>query len=311
MSAQLKLAFAGTPELAAIVLKRIIASQRFTIATIFTQADKPAGRGRKIRESPVKQVAQEHALTLQQPANPSSLDPDDSLSDVDILVVAAYGMLLPGKILKRPRLGCINVHTSLLPRWRGAAPIQRAIQAGDKQTGISIMQMDEGLDTGNILLQKSCDIKHDETAASLHDRLAELGAKALIEALDDIETLAFKGQIQDDTRACYAAKLNKAEAEIDWSQPAISIERMIRAFNPFPVAFSNLNGYQMRIWEAEIITGDNAVAPHGSVLKSNEAYIDVITGEGILRIKTLQIAGKKKVSADEFLRGHRDFHSSC
>ena len=309
MSAQLKLAFAGTPELAATVLRRIIATPRYTIASVFTQADRPAGRGRKLQASPVKQVAQEHGLALQQPENPSSIDPDNTLGAVDLMVVAAYGMLLPEKILTRPRLGCINVHTSLLPRWRGAAPIQRAIQAGDTQTGISIMQMDEGLDTGNILLQKSCDINSDETAATLHDRLAELGAEALVETLDQIETLAFKGQAQDDAKACYAAKLNKAEADIDWSQPAVSIERMIRAFNPFPVAFSTLKGYRLRIWQAEVIHDGNNTAPPGSVVESNKDCIDIVTGEGILRINTLQLAGKNKVSAEEFLRGHQEFHS--
>ncbi len=310
MASKLKIAFAGTPELAATILKRIIDCRQYLLNDVYTQPDKPAGRGRKLKQSDVKTLAQLHELTIYQPEKPHAIDPDHNLAKIDVLVVAAYGMLLPEEILKRPRLGCINVHTSLLPRWRGAAPIQRAIQAGDTETGVTIMQMDKGLDTGNILIQKKCHINDYETAGSLHDRLAKLGAEALLETLPDLENIAFKGIAQDDAQASYAAKITKAEAAIDWTMPATSIERMIRAFNPFPVAHTCLQGIKMRIFDAEVVaTGSTHAAP-GSVLSSNKSSLEVMCAEHAIRINELQLPGKRRVSAAEFLNGHQNFCSA-
>lgn len=309
MADKLKIAFAGTPELAATILKHIIACRLYLLQGVYTQPDKPAGRGRKLKQSEVKTLAQQHELSIYQPERPVAIDPEHNLTKVDVLVVAAYGMLLPEDILKRPRLGCINVHTSLLPRWRGAAPIQRAIQAGHTETGVTIMQMDKGLDTGDILLQKKCPIHETETAGSLHDRLADLGAEALLEALSDIENISAKGIVQDDAQATYAAKITKAEAAIDWTQSASSIERMIRAFNPYPVAHTCLKDINMRIFEAEIVAGKSAHAAPGSVLSSNKSSLEVVCADAVIGIKELQLPGKRKVSAAEFLNGHQNFCS--
>ncbi|NKB38073.1 MAG: methionyl-tRNA formyltransferase [Gammaproteobacteria bacterium] len=309
MTRELKVAFAGTPALAVTILKRIIDCPQYLLNHVYTQPDKPAGRGRKLKQSEVKTFALQHRLTIHQPEKPIEIDPECNLANVDVLIVAAYGMLLPEEILNRPRLGCINVHTSLLPRWRGAAPIQRAIEAGDSETGVTIMQMDKGLDTGNILTQRKCSITDDETAGSLHDRLAELGAEALVDTLSDLQNSAFKGIIQDDDQASYAAKITKTEAAIDWTLSASSIERKIRAFNPFPVAHTCLNGIQMRIFDAEIVTGKNMHASPGSVLNSSNSSLEVMCADHAIRINELQVPGKRRVSAAEFLNGHQNFCS--
>ncbi len=309
MSIKLKLAFAGTPEFAACILRKLIKSDCFVIDRVYTQPDRPSGRGRKLSKSAVKDVAQSSQLELRQPEKPTNIDPENELSQVDILIVAAYGMILPEAILHRPRLGCINVHASLLPRWRGAAPIQRAIQAGDKETGITIMQMDTGLDTGQILLQKACPIASDETAATLHDRLAILGGEILLDALTGLINNTIEPRVQDEDQASYAHKVIKAEAAIDWCSPAVTIARNIRAFNPSPVAHTVLNDMQMKIWEAEILETDSGGNTPGSVLHSSNEGIDVATTDRLIRIKKLQLPGKKIVEAAAFVNGHPNFFS--
>ena len=307
MSPDLKLAFAGTPELAAIILKKLVDANLYTIARVYTQPDKPTGRGRKLQKGAVKILAESRHLPLQQPTQPEDIDRDSALVDVDILVVAAYGMLLPESILNRPRLGCINVHTSLLPRWRGAAPIQRAIQAGDIETGITIMQMDSGLDTGKILLQKQIPIASNETAGSLHDRLAIMGGDVLLDALTRIGNGTLQGQPQENAKASYAHKISKAEAEIDWYLPAETIERTVRAFNPFPIAHTNLNDMHMRIWEVEVLNIENNGLRPGTVVASSTSGIDVVSADHLIRIHKLQLPGKKMVTASEFHNGHQHF----
>lgn len=307
MPTELRLAFAGTPELAASILKKLIATDVYTITSVYTQPDRPAGRGQKQHKSAVKELAESKQLALIQPTTAVDIDPDNNLAKIDILVVAAYGMLLPDTILDRPRMGCINVHTSLLPRWRGAAPIQRAIQAGDKETGITIMQMDAGLDTGDILLQKICPISDFDTAGTLHDRLAVLGGEALVETLNGLVSNTLRGQAQDNARVTYAHKISKAEAEIDWSMSARDIERTIRAFIPRPVAHTLLNNVQMRIWEAEVLETDKHNKSPGTVLASSNAGIDVASGDGVIRILKLQQPGKKIVTVAAFHNGHPHF----
>lgn len=303
----LRLAFAGTPELAAMVLQSIIDRGRYSTDLIYTQPDRPAGRGRRLQKSAVKVLAEHYRLPIREPGQPRDFDPGGELADVDLLVVAAYGMILPPQILNRPRLGCVNVHTSLLPRWRGAAPIQRAILAGDKVTGITIMKMDAGLDSGDTLLQKTCPIHPSDCAATLQDRLAILGSKCLLEVLDKIAGGNITPLKQDDSRATYASKISKQEARIDWTRPATELERMVRAFNPHPVAFTELNGIAMRIWEAHIIADTAFTAPPGTVIAAARNGIDVTTGDQLLRICKVQIPGKKVISAGDFINGHPDF----
>ncbi len=303
----LQLAFAGTPALAATILQTLIDNTAHDIVVVYTQPDRPSGRGRKLHESEVKRLATARQLDIRQPASAADIDPAGQLSNVDVLIVAAYGMILPAALLTQPRLGCINVHTSLLPRWRGAAPIQRSIQAGDTETGISIMQMDTGLDTGDILLQQSCPIHSDDTAGTLHDRLAILGGKCLLETLNRILTGDIHPLKQDDRQSTYARKLSKAEALIDWSKPAIEVQRMIRAFNPAPVAHTELNGIKMRIWDADILDKAHESQAPGSVIACRPDGIIVTTGTQLLCIRRLQLPGKKVSTTQDFLNGHPDF----
>ena len=303
---KLCLAFAGTPELAAIVLKAIINHPAYLVKIVYTQPDRPAGRGRKLSLSPVKKLALTHDLAIFQPETAGKIDPDNQLSKVDVLVVVAYGMLIPSELLQRPNYGCINIHTSLLPRWRGAAPIQRAIQAGDKQTGITIIQIDPGLDTGAILAQKECPILLDDTAGSLHDRLAGLGQKVLLETLDKMKAHKLVPVPQDEKQASYAKKVTKSEANLNWKLPADKLERTIRAFNPTPVAYSELNGIKLRIWHAKTIPHETNETP-GSVLGCSKAGIDVATGKGVLRLLEVQPPGKRVQTVNEFLNGRPDF----
>jgi methionyl-tRNA formyltransferase len=300
------LAFAGTPGLAATVLKALLEQEHHTVTDVFTQPDRPAGRGRKLVKSEVKLLAEDFELPIHQPCHPEQIDPDSLLSDLDLMVVVAYGMLLPAELLSRPKLGCINIHTSLLPRWRGAAPIQRAIQAGDTETGISIMQMEAGLDTGPIYLQRRCPIQPDDTSGSLHDRLAQMGSQCLLEVLDKMASNQHDSIPQDDKLATYAKKISKDEAVIDWSLNAVTLDRMVRAYNPSPVAFTELNGVKMRIWRSQ---PQNKISesPAGTVLACSKSGIDVATGNGQLRIHELQVPGKRVVTAGEFLNGRPDF----
>lgn len=302
----LRLAFAGTPALAAWVLEDLIKQTSHRIMMVYTQSDKPSGRGKKLTASPVKQLAQDHKLQILQPLTPADIDPRNELSAVDVFIVVAYGLILPDAILRRPIHGCINVHMSLLPRWRGAAPIQRAIQAGDQETGISIMQIDEGLDTGPVLARMKCDIAADETGASLHDKLAALGSECLLKTLDQLTTGVLVPKPQEQHLATYARKITKDEARLDWSKPAVELERLIRAFNPAPVAYTILNGVQLRVWQASVIESASAAAP-GTIIACSRKGIDINTGKDILRLLRVQPQGKRIMDTSEFLNGRPDF----
>ncbi len=302
---QLRIAFAGTPELARVILESILNKQEHIVEVVFTQPDRPAGRGRKITQSQVKQCALDHSIPVLQPTKSKDFEPN-LLNGCDLLLVVAYGMILPAAIINKPPFGCINIHTSLLPRWRGAAPIQRAIESGDKETGITFMQMDDGLDTGPILMQKSCPINEDDTGGILHDRLAEISAEHIHSLLNNIALNKINPVQQDDSKACYANKISKQEAALDWNKPADVLERKVRAFNPFPVTHTRLNDVDMRIWEARIKINEKKYSP-GTVIKNSKDCIDVATSTDILSITKLQLPGKKVISAKDFLNGKPDF----
>lgn len=304
---KLRLAFAGTPELASTVLKSIIDAKEHSVEVVLTQPDRPAGRGRKLQPSEVKQVAQESNITVIQPEKSFDLK-TEYLANCDLMLVVAYGLLIKPEILNTPEFGCINIHTSLLPRWRGAAPIQRAIEAGDRETGITFMQMDEGLDTGDILEQISCSIQQNDTGGTLHDRLANLAAERINDFLAKVARNEITPVKQDDSHSNYANKISKQEAKIDWSKPAIEIERKVRAFNPLPITHTQINDYSIRVWEAEVKPGSLNKSP-GDIL-NNKSRLDIVTGENILSISKLQLAGKRPMTAKEFLNGHADFFDS-
>ena len=304
-SSPLRLVFAGTPDFAAAALRALIQTQHDIVA-VYTQPDRPAGRGRKVTPGPVKHLALQYQLPVFQPASLKTPEAIAQLRtlDADVMVVAAYGLILPPEVLSVPRLGCLNIHASLLPRWRGAAPIQRAILAGDKETGITIMQMDKGLDTGAMLLKFCCPIDQEDTAASLHDRLAALGAEAIITALDQLPTLT--ATPQDDSLATYAAKLTKQEAIIDWHRPAEELDRLIRAFNPWPVAQTRAKGQTLRIWAAQPLA-DSTTATPGTVIGCDKNGIDIACGRGVIRLTQLQPAGSKPMDVTAFLNGRPDW----
>ena len=302
----MNLSFAGTPDFAAVILGALLESPQHKIRHVYTQPDRPAGRGRKTRPSPVKQLAQQFAIPVKQPASAAELARDADLAGVDALIVAAYGLIIPASVLSGPRYGCINVHASLLPRWRGAAPIQRAIQAGDRETGVSIMLMDSGIDTGKILLQKSCGIRGDDTALSLSGRLAALGSECLLKALAATADASIDLTDQGDRLATYAHKVSKQEAEIDWNAGAEQIERTIRAFNPAPVAHTCLTNVKIRIWEARLPDAGTGSGNPGDIIAYGPEGLDVCTGNRILRILTLQLEGKKKHGIREIYNGHPD-----
>jgi len=303
---ELRIAFAGTPELAATILRTLLEKSKHQITMILTQPDRPSGRGRKLAESAVKILALENGIDVLQPSISELLELQDRLTEVDLMVVAAYGMLLPEAILNAPTHGCINVHTSLLPRWRGAAPIQRAIQAGDDETGITIMQMDSGLDTGPILLQKKCPITSTDTSASLHNKLGSLGSECLLEVLETLIADNLDPVKQVESQACYAGKITKSEARIDWTESATEIDRAIRAFNPAPVCHTELQGLALRIWQAESLESESTSLA-GEIIHSGKAGIDITTGDGVLRILQLQPQGKRAMSVADFLNGNPDF----
>ncbi|MBI5450419.1 MAG: methionyl-tRNA formyltransferase [Gammaproteobacteria bacterium] len=303
MTAALKIVFAGTPEFAAASLQAVL-DGRHQVLAVYTQPDRPAGRGRQLLASPVKQLALRHGLPVCQPQGLRQPEVQQQLRswDADLMIVVAYGLLLPPAVLQIPRLGCINVHASLLPRWRGAAPIQRAIMAGDTETGITIMQMDQGLDTGPMLMSRRCPIHGDDTGGTLHDRLARLGAELLLEVLERVATTEVAATPQEQDRACYAAKLDKEEACIDWSRPAVELERMVRAFDPWPVAYTSLGQLRLRVWQAELCGG--AKGAPGTVIGVGRAGIEVACGHGSLRLQQLQLPGGKRITARDFLNAH-------
>ncbi len=298
----MRVAFAGTPDFAARALARIIAAGH-VVPLVLTQPDRPSGRGLALKPSPVKVLAGRHGLALHQPASLRTIDAQRPILEAgpEVLVVAAYGLILPQAVLDIPRFGCINIHASLLPRWRGAAPIQRALLAGDAQTGITIMQMDAGLDTGPILLSRALPIDGRDTAGSLHDRLAELGAELVVETLARLEAGDLPARPQAADGATYAAKLEKQEAELDWRLPAQDLDRRVRAFNPAPGAYAHFGGEVLKIWRSEPVP-DRGGEP-GAVLEADRAGILVACGKGALRLTELQRSGGKRLSGKEFLAG--------
>ncbi|MFK8042148.1 methionyl-tRNA formyltransferase [Congregibacter sp.] len=300
----LRLAFAGTPDFAAIHLEALIHSNHELVA-VLTQPDRPAGRGKKDRPSPVKVLAESHNLTLMQPASlrsPEAITAIDELQ-LDALIVVAYGLILPQAVLDLPRHGCLNVHGSLLPRWRGAAPIQRAIEAGDSESGVTIMLMDAGLDTGPMLAKGPCPITPQTSSADLYEELAGIGPPLLLHVLEDLPEHLSAATMQNEGEANYAAKITKDEALIDWSEPAAVIARRIRAFKPAPGCYAFLEGQRLKIWSAQSASSSSRALP-GTILNSSEHGITVLCGEGAVVLETLQMAGSKAMQAQDLLRGN-------
>ncbi|PTQ73135.1 methionyl-tRNA formyltransferase [Pseudomonas sp. GV071] len=304
MSQALRLVFAGTPEFAAEHLKALLASQHQIVA-VYTQPDRPAGRGQKLMPSPVKQLALEHDIPVLQP--PTLRDPAAQTElaslNADLMVVVAYGLILPQVVLDTPRLGCINSHASLLPRWRGAAPIQRAVQAGDAESGVTVMQMEAGLDTGPMLLKVSTAISSDDTGGSLHDRLAELGPPAVLQAIEGLAAGTLHGEVQNNDLATYAHKLNKDEARLDWNRPAVELERLIRAFNPWPICHSTLNGEALKVLAAQPTEGHGAP---GEVLHASRDGLVVACGDSAMRLTRLQLPGGKALNFADLFNSRRE-----
>ncbi|MFJ5982596.1 methionyl-tRNA formyltransferase [Enterobacter cancerogenus] len=307
MSKTLRIIFAGTPDFAARHLDALLSSGH-NVVGVFTQPDRPAGRGKKLMPGPVKALAEEHGLPVFQPA---SLRPEENQQlvadlNADVMVVVAYGLILPKAVLDMPRLGCINVHGSLLPRWRGAAPIQRSLWAGDAETGVTIMKMDVGLDTGDMLYKLSCPITAEDTSATLYDKLAELGPQGLIKTLEQLAEGTAKPEVQDEALVTYAEKLSKDEALLDWALPAAQLERCIRAFNPWPVSWMVIDDQPVKVWKASVIESHVQAAP-GTIVEANKQGIQVATAEGILNLESLQPAGKKAMSVQDLLNSRREW----
>jgi methionyl-tRNA formyltransferase len=302
----MRIVFAGTPDFAVPCLRA--AASKGDVVAVYTQPDRPAGRGRELTPSPVKLEAVQRGIPVHQPENFRSAESRRALRALkpDLMVVVAYGLILPQSVLDIPEFGCWNVHASLLPRWRGAAPIQRAIEAGDTRTGVCLMQMEKGLDTGPVLLAQAIDIGADETGGQLHDRLAELGARVLSDALGLLRaTLHLPPHPQPAEGVTYAHKLDKAEARLDWSQPAAALANKVRAFNPWPIAEAQLAGERVRIHAAAALDEVHGAAP-GSVLRAGRDGIDIACGQGALRIRTLQRDGGKAIAAADYLNARRD-----
>jgi len=303
MSKALNIIFAGTPDFAVSALQACIASQHHIVA-VFTQPDRPAGRGRKINYGPVKQLATDAGIAVFQPQR---LDQEQYSQiknlQADVMLVSAYGLLLPKEVLAIPKLGCINIHASLLPSWRGAAPIQRSIIAGDLKTGISIMQMAEGLDTGPVLQQFACAVQSADTGSSLHDRLASIAAAEIVRVLENLQEGKLVAVSQDENQASYAKKITKQEANINWQQSAVEIERKVRAFNAWPVAYTYFGQQRLRIWQAEVSDTSSDQSP-GSILSNNKQSIEVVTGTGVVKLIALQLAGGKVISVQDFINAH-------
>ncbi|MCD1629279.1 methionyl-tRNA formyltransferase [Marinobacter shengliensis] len=299
----MRIVFAGTPDFAATALKALLEAG-YNLVGVYSQPDRPAGRGRKLMPSPVKQVALDAGIPVFQPM---SLKPEDAQQELaslkpDVMIVAAYGLILPKAVLDIPTHGCLNIHASLLPRWRGAAPIQRAIAAGDAETGITIMQMDEGLDTGDMLLKTSTPIHADDTGGSLHDRLAGMGGKAIVEALVQLANSELAPEPQNDADANYAHKLSKEEGHIDWSRSAIEIERLIRAFNPWPGTFTDLGEQRIRLHQASALDQSSDKLP-GTVISREREGVEVACGTGTLKVTSVQLPGSKAQSITDLING--------
>ena len=304
MSDRLRLIYAGTPDFAVPALRALLDSEHEVVA-VYTQPDRPAGRGRKLQPGPVKQVALDAGVPVEQPLNFKEAEAREQLAayNADVMIVAAYGLILPQSVLDTPRFGCLNIHGSLLPRWRGAAPIHRAIQTGDQETGVTIMQMAAGLDTGDMLYKTFRPIGPQDTSETIHDGLAADGAEALLTVLKQLQAGELKPEVQDESLTCYASKLTKAEAEIDWSQSAVEIDRTIRAFNPWPMAYTQKNGKPLRLLMSSVAEGETVTAAPGTVLSEDKTGIRIATGEGVLLLTRLQLPGGKALSVTEFLNG--------
>jgi methionyl-tRNA formyltransferase len=294
----MRIIFAGTPEFAVPTLRALLAGPHRVVAA-YTQPDRPAGRGRKLRASPIKELALEHGIPVEQPLTLKTADSQATLASYtpDLMVVVAYGLILPQTVLDLPCHGCVNVHASLLPRWRGAAPIQRAILAGDPETGVTLMRMEAGLDTGPMLAKVACPIGTGDTAADLHDRLAVMGGKLLGAHLEALLRDELRAETQDDSVATYAAKLDKAEAELDWTRPALELLRQVNAFNPWPVAQSGFRGQVLRIWRASVVPGQGEP---GTVISAGRDGVDVACGQDCLRLLEVQLPGGRRISGADF-----------
>jgi len=300
----MRIVFAGTPEFAAEHLKALLDSP-YEIVAVYTQPDRPAGRGQKLMPSAVKALAVAHDIPVFQPQTLRNADAQAELAALkpDLMVVVAYGLILPQVVLDIPRLGCINSHASLLPRWRGAAPIQRAVEAGDAESGVTVMRMEAGLDTGPMLLKVVTPISAEDTGGTLHDRLAEMGPPAVVQAIAGLADGSLQGEIQDDALATYAHKLNKDEARIDWTRPAVELERLIRAFNPWPVCHSTLDGESVKVLAANLSTGQGAP---GEILSASKDGLVVACGDQALTLPRLQLPGGKALSFSDLFNSRRE-----
>ena len=300
----MRIVFAGTPEFAAQHLQALLDAKRQVVA-VYTQPDRPAGRGQKLMPSPVKQLALQHEIPMYQPQ--SLRDPAAQVElaglQADLMVVVAYGLILPQAVLDMPRLGCINSHASLLPRWRGAAPIQRAIEAGDAESGVTVMQMEAGLDTGPMLLKVRTPITGEDTGGTLHDRLADLGSRAVIDAVAALEAGTLVGEVQDDSLATYAHKLNKDEARLDWQRPAVELERLVRAFNPWPTCHASLDGAAVKVHAARATTG---LGVPGQIIEASKDGVEVACGKGSLVLTRLQLPGGKALGVSDIFNSRRE-----
>ena len=297
-----KIIYAGTPEFAVPALQALLQSEHRVVA-VYTQPDRPAGRGRKLQASPVKTHALEHGLEVYQPENFDSAQDIDALAalQADLMVVAAYGLLLPPAVLAAPRLGCINIHASLLPRWRGASPIQQAILAGDRDSGVTLMKMARGLDSGDMIARRSIEIEAQWSAGDLHDKLAPLGAELLMATMADIETALQHAQVQDESLVTYAPRLVKQQAEVDWDKSLDLLLREIRAFNPWPVSYTTLEGQNLRLWRAQAGRLVTAAGLPGEVVAHESDGIYVRCGDGIVQVTELQFAGRNRCDAAQAL----------
>ena len=303
----LKIIFAGTPQFAVPTLQRLIDSSHRIVA-VYTQPDRPSGRGRRIMESPVKSLARYNKIPIIQAFSLRDNEAEQEkliAINADIMVVVSYSLILPQRVLTAFRLGCVNLHASLLPRWRGAAPIQRAILGGDRETGVSVIQIDSGLDTGDVLTKKACTILPEDRTIDLHDRLATLGANVLLQVLDKLERGGIQSEKQDSKQATYASKIQKREAQINWGKSAFTLSRQVRAFNPMPVAFTFFEGQPIRVWQAEVIAEKTELKP-GVLVGIDKNGVDVATGRGILRLYQLQLPGKRVCLASNFIDAYRN-----